>query len=180
MECPPISLPSPTTLLGIESFTLKLYLSGELRCFKRRKEPLCICRSSISLSYLDVTQRLCSVPVFAFCSYFSYKQQLRQCLYRSGFHKTTTINGKYQDDPNSWHLTFCYKDEEQLANETLTACHGYTSGKDIYELVKPTHAGEKADATIKPRNNERVWPDEADLQVAPDVGYSHLADQRET
>ncbi|EDP50770.1 hypothetical protein KXV70_001074 [Aspergillus fumigatus] len=94
-------------------------------------------------------------------------------LIRSGSHNTTTINGTHQEDPNGWHLTFCYKDSTQLANGCHTACHGYTPGKDVWELVKSTHAGVKSDSVLK-RNGKPVWPAENELEVAPEIGYGHL------
>ncbi|RWQ93935.1 hypothetical protein C8Q69DRAFT_472054 [Paecilomyces variotii] len=49
--------------------------------------------------------------------------------HKSGSHNTASINGRHQEDPDGWHLTFCYKDSTRLANGTHTACHGYTPGK---------------------------------------------------
>lgn len=94
-------------------------------------------------------------------------------LDRSGSHNTTSINGKHQEDPNGWHLTFCYKDQQQLANDVHTACHGYTPGKDVWTLVKSTHAGTKFDSVLK-RNGKPVWPSEDELEVAPEIGYGHI------
>ncbi|KAK2737610.1 hypothetical protein FQN55_000966 [Onygenales sp. PD_40] len=94
-------------------------------------------------------------------------------LIRSRPHKTTTMNGEHQEDPNGWHLTFCYKDQEQLTNNVHTACHGYTPGKDNWQLVKSTHAGTKLDSVLK-RNGKPVWPSASELEVAPEVGYGHI------
>ncbi|KAI9932287.1 hypothetical protein MW887_009799 [Aspergillus wentii] len=102
-----------------------------------------------------------------------------QVPYRSVPHDTTSINGIYQKDPNGWHITFCYKDQQQLDNKMHTACHGYLPAKDVFELTMSTHVAEKADATIK-GNGMAVWPSEDILEVAPEVGYSHLPDPAET
>ncbi|KAK1234536.1 hypothetical protein PQX77_002259 [Marasmius sp. AFHP31] len=88
----------------------------------------------------------------------------------SSAHDTTTAGGNHIKDPNGWHLTFCYKNEIQVANNTHTACHGYIPSKTDFTFVKATHAGQKADATLK-RNGK---PAASDLEEAPDVGYSHL------
>ena len=96
-------------------------------------------------------------------------------MYRSKHHKTTTINGQTGDDPKGWHLTFCYKDEQQLANNTHTACHGYTKDESSWELLESTHAGDKPDS-VKRRHskNASVWPDPGELDEAPEIGYGHF------
>ncbi|PYH65284.1 uncharacterized protein BO88DRAFT_438218 [Aspergillus vadensis CBS 113365] len=99
----------------------------------------------------------------------------RAILIRSRSHNTTSFNGVHQLDPNGWHLTFCYKDTAQLANGTHTACHGYTPNKDVWELVKSTHDGVKSDTVLK-RNGKPVWPIEDELEVAPEIGYGHIAE----
>ncbi|KGO75013.1 hypothetical protein PITC_032510 [Penicillium italicum] len=80
---------------------------------------------------------------------------------------------RHQEDPNGWHVTFCYKDSTQLGNGLHTACHGYTPGKDMWELTKSTHAGVKLDSVLK-QNGKPVWPVEHELDVAPEIGYGHL------
>ncbi|OJJ51294.1 hypothetical protein ASPZODRAFT_12132 [Penicilliopsis zonata CBS 506.65] len=87
--------------------------------------------------------------------------------------RSTSINGRHQEDPNGWHLTFCYKDQEQLKSNVHTACHGYTPGKDVWQLVKSTHAGTKPDSVLK-MNGKPVWPSEDELEVAPEIGYGHI------
>ena len=96
-------------------------------------------------------------------------------IYRSKHHKTTTINGKTGEDPKGWHLTFCYKDDEQLKNNTHTACHGYTKDEFSWELLESTHAGDKPD-TLKRRysKNAGVWPGPEELDEATDIGYGHF------
>lgn len=84
------------------------------------------------------------------------------------------MGGKHVKDPNGWHLTFCYKDEKQLENDMHTACHGYVLSNSDYTFVKTTDSGEKPDSTLK-TNGKEVWPASADLDEAPDIGYSHLA-----
>lgn len=62
---------------------------------------------------------------------------------------------------------------------THTACHGYTAGKDKWELEKTTHAGVKADS-VKRRGGKPVWPLDNELDVAPNVGYSHIPESSKT
>lgn len=102
------------------------------------------------------------------------KKVAKYTVNRSGSHNTTTINGRHQEDPNGWHLTFCYKDQEQLQNNQHTACHGYTPGRDIWTLEKSTHAGTKSDSMPK-KNGKPVWPSENELEVAPEIGYGHIS-----
>ena len=99
---------------------------------------------------------------------------LTQAYYRSRRHDTTSINGIYQKDPKGWHVTFCYKDQNQIESKTHSACHGYVPSKDSFELVTSTHEGEKPDSTLK-RNGQSVWPSEDELELAPEIGYSHLS-----
>ncbi|KAJ5642291.1 hypothetical protein N7490_006291 [Penicillium lividum] len=100
----------------------------------------------------------------------------RAILIRSKHHKTTTINGQTGEDPKGWHLTFCYKDDQQLINKTHTACHGYTSDEYSWELLESTHAGDKPDS-VKRRysRNANVWPGPEELDEAPEIGYSHIS-----
>ncbi|OJJ43520.1 hypothetical protein ASPZODRAFT_161467 [Penicilliopsis zonata CBS 506.65] len=99
----------------------------------------------------------------------------RAILIRSKHHKTTTINGKTGEDPKGWHLTFCYKDNKQLINNTHTACHGYTKDEFSWELIESTHAGDKPDS-VKRRfaKKSSVWPGPAELDEAPEIGYGHF------
>lgn len=92
---------------------------------------------------------------------------------RSGIHNTTSKNGAWIKDSKGAHLTLCFKDEDQVSKKTHTACHGYVPNPDVWELVEATDEGEKPD-NVKRRNGKVVWPANADLDVAPDVGYSHL------
>ncbi|KAJ5240308.1 uncharacterized protein N7469_001899 [Penicillium citrinum] len=99
----------------------------------------------------------------------------RAILIRSKHHKTTTINGQTGEDPKGWHLTFCYKDDKQLINNTHTACHGYTKDETSWELLESTHAGDKPDS-VKRRfsRNSNVWPEPEELDEAPEIGYGHF------
>ncbi|GAW18760.1 hypothetical protein ANO14919_082420 [Xylariales sp. No.14919] len=98
-------------------------------------------------------------------------------LIRSDFHDTTTVNGKNAKDPSGWHVTLCYKDKEQLESGSHVACHAYTAGKDIWDLVESTHAGEKSDDTPRRHNKKPVWPSWDELEEAPEIGYGHLPDE---
>jgi hypothetical protein len=53
--------------------------------------------------------------------------------------------------------------------------HGYVKGKDDLTFVQATHTGEKLDSHLKV-NGKPVWPAEAELEVAPEIGYGHLPD----
>lgn len=83
------------------------------------------------------------------------------------------MNGKRQKDPNGWHITLCYKEQEQMEKATHVASHGYVKGQNDLEFTKATHDPEKADATLK-SNSKPVWPSEDKLKEAPVVGYGHL------
>ncbi|PYI11410.1 hypothetical protein BO78DRAFT_457814 [Aspergillus sclerotiicarbonarius CBS 121057] len=99
----------------------------------------------------------------------------RAILIRSRHHKTTSINGKTKKDPKGWHLTFCYKDAEQLKSNTHTACHGYTKDKHSWELLKSTHTGDKPDsAKRRYARKASVWPGPEELDEAPEIRYGHL------
>jgi hypothetical protein len=90
-------------------------------------------------------------------------------------HNTTTVNDRHVQDPDGWHVTFCYKDNTQVASEKHTACHGYIPAKIDYMLVKATNTGEKPDATLKGiKVVKEVWPLFEDLEEVDSVGYGHL------
>ncbi|PYI01808.1 hypothetical protein BO78DRAFT_352848 [Aspergillus sclerotiicarbonarius CBS 121057] len=99
-------------------------------------------------------------------------------LIRSVVHATTSINGRRQKDPLGPHVTFCYKDEAQLAKGTHVACHGYVAGGNSLEFVRSTHAGEKADSSKKSSGGV-VWPSEEQLEEAPEIGYGHFPEDEE-
>ncbi|KAF5855993.1 hypothetical protein ETB97_008112 [Aspergillus alliaceus] len=80
-------------------------------------------------------------------------------LIRSEIHDTTSINGIHQKDPLGPHVTLCYKDENQLLQDTHVASHGYVIGKDNLE-------GRKGKKT--------VWPSESELEAIPEIGYGHI------
>ncbi|KEZ43388.1 hypothetical protein SAPIO_CDS4557 [Scedosporium apiospermum] len=101
-------------------------------------------------------------------------------LIRSGFHDTTTARGRRIKDPKGWHVTICYKDSNQVLGGTHVACHAYTPGKNIFELVESTHAGEKSDDVLRARNQKPVWPDTEELAEAPEIGYGHLPEDWES
>lgn len=104
-----------------------------------------------------------------------YKQANSATIFciRSEVHDTTSVQGKHQKDPLGWHVTLCYKDEEQMAKGTHIACNGYVKGKDNLEFVQVTHAEEKVDSWEK-SNGKVVWPFEEDLEIAPEIGYGHF------
>lgn len=61
-------------------------------------------------------------------------------LPRMNIHKTTTINGVYQDDPKGKHLTLCYKDQAMLTKGTHVASHGYVDLETDSHIREATHA----------------------------------------
>lgn len=71
------------------------------------------------------------------------------------------------------HVTFSYKTQDNLGQDTHVACHGYVHDPETLQFKKATHAAEKPDSTKK-GNKKPVWPDDEDLWEAPDVGYGHL------
>ncbi|KAE8168550.1 hypothetical protein BDV40DRAFT_294504 [Aspergillus tamarii] len=85
-----------------------------------------------------------------------------------------SINGIHQKDPLGPHVTLCYKDENQLLQDTHVSSHGYVTGKDNLEFVRATHAGEKADSTKRQKGKKTVWPSESELEVIPEIGYGHF------
>lgn len=70
------------------------------------------------------------------------------------------------------HVTFCYKEQEQLDKGTHVAPHGYVTDKESVTFVQATHASEKPDATRKKKGV--VWPESDELWAAPEIGYGHL------
>ncbi|EGP82811.1 uncharacterized protein MYCGRDRAFT_51365 [Zymoseptoria tritici IPO323] len=76
-------------------------------------------------------------------------------------------------DPMGDHVTFSYKTQDNLGQDTHVACHGYVHDPETLQFKKATHAAEKPDSTKK-GNKKPVWPDDEDLWEAPDVGYGHL------
>lgn len=100
--------------------------------------------------------------------------------FSSVVHDTTSnpFTGKYEKDPKGWHVTLCFKDLMQLENNTHVTSHGYCKGKVDLEFVEATHYPEKPDSTKK-RNGQPVWPDESQLSLYPDIGYSHLGPELE-
>lgn len=92
---------------------------------------------------------------------------------RSGIHDKTSKNGVRVKDPKGAHLTIYFKNEDQISNKTHSACHGYVPHPNVWELVEVTDEGEKQN-NVKRRSGAVVRPTDADLDIAPDVGYSHL------
>jgi hypothetical protein len=92
----------------------------------------------ILIRCVDLLLLLCSSCHAYLCS---------QCS--GGGHSTTNIAGQYQPDPNGYHFTFCYKDEQHVQNQTHIACHGYTPGPNNYTLQMATFAPTKPDDTLK-------------------------------
>ncbi|KAK4117130.1 hypothetical protein N656DRAFT_743098 [Canariomyces notabilis] len=100
----------------------------------------------------------------------------RICPVRSPVHDTTTINGRRQKDPRGAHVTFSYKTQDQLGRETHIACHGYVTDTETLEFKEATHAEEKPDSTKKV-SGKAVWPSEAFLWEAPEIGYGHMSEE---
>ncbi|KAB8356534.1 hypothetical protein FH972_024117 [Carpinus fangiana] len=94
---------------------------------------------------------------------------------RSVVHDTTSnpLTGKHEKDPKGWHVTLCFKDQEQLDKKTHVTSHGYCKGQKDLEFVEATHDPEKSDS-VRKRSGKPVWPDESKLSLHPDIGYSHL------
>ncbi|PYI01432.1 hypothetical protein BO78DRAFT_411429 [Aspergillus sclerotiicarbonarius CBS 121057] len=92
----------------------------------------------------------------------------------SEIHKTTSMNGMHQIDPLGYHVTLCFKDEQQLLRGTHVSSHGYVKDQDNLEFIQATHTREKSDKTKRQRGKKDVWPSEDMLVQAPDIGYSHL------
>ncbi|KAK2858449.1 hypothetical protein FQN49_004718 [Arthroderma sp. PD_2] len=97
-------------------------------------------------------------------------------LIRSDIHDTTSILGKYQKDPKGLHLTICFKDAEQLANNTHVASHGYVADKLKTFIREATHTPEKHDGTKK-KNGGDVWP--GGLKCVVEVAYGQVPTQEE-
>ncbi|KAJ5929303.1 hypothetical protein N7454_007151 [Penicillium verhagenii] len=68
-------------------------------------------------------------------------------LVRSDVHKSTINDGVHMIDPNGWHGTFAFKTSDQLLSEYHVAAHGYTNGKEDFNLQRATSTSEKADKT---------------------------------
>ncbi|PLN74589.1 hypothetical protein BDW42DRAFT_181986 [Aspergillus taichungensis] len=116
--------------------------------------------------------RLHALVALAYQTARDRKLYPKAILIRSEPHDTTSFQGRRQKDPLGWHVTFCYKDSEQLDKGVHVACHGYVQGKDNLEFVRATHAGEKLDSWKKGDGNA-VWPSEEELEAAPEIGYGH-------
>ncbi|KAI2139099.1 hypothetical protein LOZ52_002400 [Ophidiomyces ophidiicola] len=97
-------------------------------------------------------------------------------LIRSDIHATTSIQGTYQKDPKGLHLTICFKDAEQLANDTHIASHGYVTDQSTTFIHEATHTSEKADGAKK-KNGADVWP--ADLKCVSEVAYGQVPNEEE-
>ncbi|POR37769.1 Uncharacterized protein TPAR_02035 [Tolypocladium paradoxum] len=99
-------------------------------------------------------------------------------LIRSHLHNTTSSGGKHRKDPKGWHITLCYKDARQLAGDRHVASHGYVTDTASWAFREATHAGEKADSTIK-SSGKPVWPSDPDeLWAAPEIGYGHFPEEQ--
>lgn len=92
----------------------------------------------------------------------------------SDLHDTTSINGVYQKDPKSPHITLRYKDHVHLQKGTHVACRGHVTDEETMEFKEPTDRGEKLDSTKKNnKHRTQVWPPSEELWTAPDIGYGH-------
>ncbi|WQF81933.1 hypothetical protein CDEST_06947 [Colletotrichum destructivum] len=96
-------------------------------------------------------------------------------LDRADIHDTTTLNGRRVKDPNGWHGTFAFKDNDQVHREFHVATHGYTNGKEDFTLKGASHSSEKKDSSMR-RGGKVVWPEEDELEEYEDspIAYSHL------
>ncbi|PWY89709.1 hypothetical protein BO94DRAFT_44079 [Aspergillus sclerotioniger CBS 115572] len=75
----------------------------------------------------------------------------RAILIRSEIHKTTSMSGMHQVDPLGYHITLCFKDEQQLLRGTHVSSHGYVRDQDNLEFIQATHTEEKSDNTKRQR-----------------------------
>ncbi|KAK2005683.1 hypothetical protein LZ32DRAFT_596750 [Colletotrichum eremochloae] len=120
-------------------------------------------------------QRKKALVALAYATARDQKLAPKAILIRADIHDTTTINGKHDKDPNGWHGTFAFKDDEQVKEKIHVASHGYVNGKEDFILKEATHSAEKNDS-IQRRGGKVVWPDEDELEeyeYSP-IGYSHI------
>ncbi|KHN96028.1 Filamentation induced by cAMP/death on curing-related protein [Metarhizium album ARSEF 1941] len=78
------------------------------------------------------------------------------------------------DDLRRLHVTFCYKDQDQLNRDVHVACHCYVTDEVSLEFIEATEAAGKPDSSMKNEKAAVVWPGMADLWAAPEIGYGHL------
>lgn len=68
---------------------------------------------------------------------------------RSEVHRTTTVNGVYNQDPKGLHVTFCYKDKYQMDCDTHVAYHGYVDDPEILDFREANTCRGKLDTMKK-------------------------------
>lgn len=88
-------------------------------------------------------------------------------LIRSLLHDTTIVAGRKRTDPGGWHRTFSFKSEEQVSQGVHITSHGYTAGKESYNLTIASPTPAKEDTTLKRHNQQPVWPPENELRDTP-------------
>ncbi|KAI0106080.1 hypothetical protein F4814DRAFT_452456 [Daldinia grandis] len=86
-----------------------------------------------------------------------HEPNTKEVLIRSTVHNSTSINGKYQRDPEGYHLTISHKNEDQVQKKTHVSSHGYVTDATSFKLKEATHVKEKLDSYRK-RNGKPVWP----------------------
>ncbi|EGC45348.1 conserved hypothetical protein [Histoplasma capsulatum var. duboisii H88] len=77
----------------------------------------------------------------------------------------------YMKDPKGLHLTICFKNAEQLTNNTHIASHGYVTDRSKTFIHEATHTPEKEDQTKKD-NGLDVWP--SGLPCVAEVAYGQV------
>ncbi|KAG5295619.1 hypothetical protein I7I50_08435 [Histoplasma capsulatum G186AR] len=77
----------------------------------------------------------------------------------------------YMKDPKGLHLTICFKNAEQLTNNTHIASHGYVTDRSKTFIHEATHTPEKEDETKKD-NGLDVWP--SGLPCVAEVAYGQV------
>ncbi|GKZ52054.1 hypothetical protein AbraIFM66951_010162 [Aspergillus brasiliensis] len=131
--------------------------------------------------FLLPPERQKALVALAYSTARDQKLAPKAILIRSDIHDTTSINGQRVKDPNGWHVTMAFKDNDQVERLFHVTSHGYTNGKEDFVLKKATHDPEKVDST--PRGGRKsgkvVWPAEEFLEEYVDspIGYSHLPEQ---
>lgn len=95
-------------------------------------------------------------------AFLSSRNKLTGC--RSIAHETSTINGNYEKDPEGYHVTLNYKNEDHIARNTHVTLHAYVDDDKNLNFRKASGTGEKPDSTPRTRNGRRknmkpCWPD---------------------
>ncbi|KAK2754781.1 hypothetical protein FQN54_006674 [Arachnomyces sp. PD_36] len=118
------------------------------------------------------TRRLPQLMALAYQTANDLHLHPKAVLIRSDIHNTTSIQGKYQKDPKGLHLTICFKDAEQLANNTHIASHGYVGDQSDNFIHEATHTPEKSDGIKKKKSGLDVWP--SNLKCITEVAYGQV------